>query len=138
MKSLLLVIFIFKITAAHSQVVEWNSCRDWKLYKISTGKALGFSADSLYKLAFIQIDGDSISQYLKQAELLPPDKNYIWMGSYSVSYIQNAKLYKVDISTHGGFFYDEASKKYYQLPLYIRKDWLDWLSDLKRRVNELK
>lgn len=50
------------------------------------------------------------------------------MGAYVTSCIVDHKMRKIDISSYGGFFYDETDKKYYGIQQQMQKEWLDYLA----------
>ncbi|HTE09389.1 MAG TPA: hypothetical protein VK645_00430 [Chitinophagaceae bacterium] len=136
MKIVACIFLLFLVFKTRAQDINWQLAHNWKMYKIGTGKGLTYSADTLSNFLFIGLNDDTIHQFIKQAEVLPKGKSYVWMGAYYATCILENKIHKVDISVHGGFFYDEPTKRYYQLPSYIRNEWMEWLITLKKRVNE--
>jgi len=136
MRNILSVYLSLLFISAAGQDINWQKSSNWKMYKISGDKGLGYSADALSEFPFIEMNADTILHFARQASILPKDKYYVWMGAYYVTCLVNDTIHKVDISVHGGFFYDERTKRYYQLPMNMRTDWMDWLITLKKRVNE--
>jgi len=136
MKYILWVFLLFSFVSCIGQDIDWQKTSDWKMYKVNDDGGLGFSVDSLRRLPFVQIKGDSILNFIKQAEIWPKEKTSIWMGAYYVTCQLDGSIRKIDISVYGGFFYEELTHRYYQIPDYLRNGWMSWLVSLKRRVNE--
>lgn len=49
------------------------------------------------------------------------------MGGYLATYNLGGALRKVDISSYGGYFYDEKTGTYYQMPIEKIDAWLEFL-----------
>jgi len=136
MKNILCIFLLFNFVSAASQEINWQKTADWKMYKVNDDSGLGFSVDSLRRLPFVQIESDSIHNFIKLAKIWPKEKTSIWMGAYYTTCQLDGVIRKIDISVYGGFFYDELTHSYYQVPSYLRNEWMSWLSSLKGRVNE--
>jgi len=136
MKNILGIFLLFNFVSAASQEINWQKTSDWKMYKVNDDSGLGFSVDSLRRLPFVQIESDSINNFIKLAKIWPKEKTSIWMGAYYVTCQLDGVIRKIDISVYGGFFYDELTHSYYQIPSYLRNEWMNWLSSLKGRVNK--
>src|ERR1700712_2787637 len=122
MRRLVLIIcFCFYLSAVTAQSIDWNKTSHWKMYKLKADKPLGYSVDTLINFHFAAINDDSIHYFLRTAAIWPLEKTSLWMGAYYASYEQEGKVYKADISQYGGFFYDEATKRYYQVTMKMKK-----------------
>ena|SRR5580692_57866 len=112
------------------QSVDWKSANHWQLYSIHSHGALNYSLDSLKKFKNVDLNSDSMQSFLRNAEPLPDENTPLWMGYYlTTCQFGNATIRKVIISSYGGFFYDETSKKYYEIPIDIRTQWLNYISE---------
>jgi hypothetical protein len=131
----LLGYLVFQFFSATGQDINWQKASNWKIYRISGDKGLGYSVDTLQTFPFIELIDDSFHYFMKQIEALPKENRPVWMGAYYASCVIENKVHKIDFSVYGGFFYDESTHRYYQLPMYLKNDWLDWLNSLKKRVN---
>jgi hypothetical protein len=49
------------------------------------------------------------------------------MGGYIATCKLDGSLRKVELSNYGGFFYDEKTKVYYQIPAAKSEDWLSYI-----------
>jgi hypothetical protein len=52
----------------------------------------------------------------------------MWMGAWVTSCLIDEKKHKIDISSYGGFFFDETDKKYYTVTAGDQRDWLNYLA----------
>jgi hypothetical protein len=115
---------------SHSQGINWAESKNWRLYNILDNSAFGYPLDSLVNYSSRLLNKDSMQTFLSNVSIISIEKTPLWMGFYVASCeLKNGTSRKIEISTYGGFFYDELEKKYYQLPLEIRKDWLDYLAE---------
>jgi hypothetical protein len=135
MKNMLWIYLLIQFLSATGQEIDWQKASDWKIYKVSGDKGLGYSVDTLRKCSFIEMMDDSVHYFMKQVEALPKENPPVWMGAYYASCVIESKVHKIDISVYGGFFYDELTHRYYRLPMHLGNDWMDWLNSLKKRVN---
>ena len=121
---------MFFVTSISCQQVDWALSKHWKIYSIHSGNALGFSTDTLSRFKFVNLDDNEMRNFLSHVNLWPKDKYAVWMGLYVATYnIGDSSIRKIDISTYGGFFYDEGTKSYYELPVSIKDEWLTFLHD---------
>ena len=137
MKKLILIIILACCLEMQGQEIKWLESKDWKFYNVKGDKGLRLSIDSLVRYPFISINPDTLSGYIKQLDIWPMGKRSVWMGAYYASFNLEGVLHKLDISVYGGFVYDEVTKRFYQLPNYLRNEWMEWLTSMKARVNEL-
>jgi len=115
--------------AAIAQPTKWQKASSWTLYNIRGVKFYKVDLDSLERYSRRPLNDDSMRSFLSQSVELPPEKAPMWMGAYVTSCIIDQKRHKIDISSYGGFFFDESNNKFYSLPQNIEKDWLNYLAD---------
>ena len=138
MKYLFLFISIFFLTKCFSQNIDWKIAKNWKLYDIRNGSAFNYSIDTLKHFKSIHLDLDTMHIFLSDVVEWPRNKSSLWMGLYvATCELPGKEVRKIEISVYGGFFYDDLTKTYYQLPLAVRNSWLDYFSDNSRRLSLL-
>jgi len=126
--ALVIVLLIF-INNCFSQDIKWQETKKWKLYNIQEFAVFNYPLDTLKNFTSITLDKDLIQTFLTTSVKLPKDEYSVWMGLYfATCEFPEGKVRKIEISVFGGFFYDEITKSYYQLPLKIRNDWIDYIS----------
>lgn len=124
----LLPLLLSKVALCQS--VDWKSANHWQLYSIHIHGALNYSVDSLKRFKNVDLRSDSMQSFLRNVEPLSDENTPLWMGYYvTTCQFQDGTVRKVIISSYGGFFYDERSKKYYVLPIDIRTQWLNYISE---------
>ena len=79
---------------------------------------------------------DSINNYLGKAYELPKDKNPMWMGRYLCTCEIVGIRHKVYISVYGGFFFDEFTKKYFQISKEAVDDWINFWNVAYESMNK--
>lgn len=130
MKSYLIILSLFLLSSeAFSQETDWQKATTWTLYDIKGKSIWKMSLDSLPMFPHKSLNGDSMQFFLAKTVTIPLQKAPVWMGAYPATCMLDHKKRKIDISTYGGFFYDELGKQFYQIPLSVQKDWLNYLSD---------
>ena len=130
MKYISLIISVLSISNYFSQNINWKDAKNWKLYNIRNSSAFSYSLDTLKNFESIDLDYDVMQSFLSEVIEWPRDKSSLWMGLYvATCELPDKEIRKIDVSVYGGFFYDEHSKSYFQLPLPIRNDWLDYFSN---------
>lgn len=123
---LLMAILIFSI--CRSQQPAWQQSANWTLYNIRGAKFYKIATNSLDSYVSRSLNDDSMRIFLSYSSATPSDKAPVWMGAYVTSCIIDHKKRKIDISSYGGFFFDESEKRYYSLPQELQKDWLNYLA----------
>ena len=113
----------------HGQSTDWQKTSDWKLYSIHRGGSLQYPVDSLQHFKSVALNPDSMQFFLQKMSVWPKEKTALWMGAFIASYKSGNEMHKLDISTYGGFIFDESSKQYFELPERYRTAWLDFLND---------
>lgn len=136
MKYIAVIINLFFLSNCFSQNINWENAKNWKLYNVQNNSAFRFSTDTLKKFESVDLDSDVMASFLSNVIEWPEDKTSLWMGLYVVTCEFPAKtIRKIEVSFYGGFFYDEQTKTYFQLPLPIRNDWLDYFSSNFAKLN---
>jgi hypothetical protein len=116
--------------SCNSQIPDWSRTNHWKIYPIAGQGVFKITKDSLQRLRSSCLDGDTLRAFLASSRPIPADQTPVWMGSWLSTYeSSDGKVNKVEISTYGGFFYDEASSKYYEVPRDVANAWRNFISD---------
>jgi hypothetical protein len=137
MKFFLVLPFTFFGSSIFAQQINWTLSNHWKIYSIRSGNALGFSVDSLTGFKSTNLEDSKMRYFLSQAISWPRDKYAVWMGLYVATYnIGDSITRKIDISTYGGFFYDEGTKSYYEVPVSIKNEWITYLHDVIASIRD--
>jgi len=127
MKNILFIILFFGELKSIAQV-KWNETLNWKIYKIPDQIIFRVSIDSLNQLKNYQLNQDSVIRYLGAADILPDSLNPIWMGGWVATYEYKGQTRKMQISAYGGFFYDQTSRRYYQIPIDRKEEWMNYIN----------
>ena len=125
-----LILFILTSSAAFSQTAKWHNTTKWKLYSTSPRNLDTLSKDSLSTYPSVELNQDTISQFLNTATSIPSERTNgaVWMGIYWVSYQVGQSVYMFKVSKYGGFFVDGNDGLYYELPIEERGQWLNYFS----------
>lgn len=138
MRYLILFISILFVTKCFSQDINWKDAKNWRLYDLRDGSAFNYSLDTLKNFKSIQLDYDTMHIFLSDVVEWPKNKSSLWMGLYvATCELPEREIQKIEISVYGGFFYDDLTKSYFQLPSSDRDDWLDYFSSNSRRLSQL-
>ena len=65
--------------------------------------------------------------FMGSAQALHPEAPMPWMGGYIATCKLDGTIRKVELSNYGGFFYDEKTRVYYQIPAIKSEDWLSYI-----------
>ncbi|HEY4064150.1 MAG TPA: hypothetical protein VGM30_19725 [Puia sp.] len=125
----LLLIAIMAGLSSRSQSSTWNRSSHWTIYNTGGSKFYKIPTDSLNTYNNRLLNDDSMRKFLAEASELRSDKAPMWMGARVASCVIDNKIRKIDISSYGGFFFDETDKKYYSVPDAVQKEWLGYLAD---------
>jgi hypothetical protein len=128
MKSSLITSFLFSALFASCQV-HWDQSSNWTLYQYDGHRVFAITADSLKSLESSPMNQDSMAYFVKSATVLNTKAPLAWMGGYITTCTVNGGLRKVEISNYGGYFYDEKSSTYYQIPTGKIDAWLAFIQD---------
>jgi hypothetical protein len=133
MKASLIFFCIFSLGLSaswgYAQSTIWQNASQWTMYSLRGAKFYKISVDSLDRYRNKSLNDDTMRMFLSKSVELPANKAPMWMGAYVVSCAIDHKRRKVDISSYGGFLFDEKDKKFYSIPEDIQKDWLNYLAD---------
>lgn len=115
---------------SYGQVIDWKATSNWKLYNIHNKAGFSYPVDSLTFFKNIKLDDAAMNRFLISSSIWPKEKTSLWMGLFVASFETPAKeTRKLIISSYGGFFYDPASKRYYELPEPERTAWYEFIND---------
>ena len=113
-----------------SQSVDWQKASHWKLYQMRGKNGLRYSVDTLSNFKYINLNEDTIHYLLKDVQLWPLQEYSLWMGQFEVSCEDNTGITrKLEISKYGGFFFDDTSKRYYQVKEESRNNWNNYFQN---------
>jgi hypothetical protein len=126
----LILIFSLLITALFpSCQVHWNRTSHWKLYRYQGNELFTIPLDSLHFLQNIPLAQDSMDHYLSEVKIKHPKAATRWMGGYIATCLSDGDLRKIVFSNYGGFFYDQKTGGYYQVPTDEIDDLLSFLQN---------
>jgi hypothetical protein len=125
----LLVASLFMSTLSASCQVHWSQSSDWALYQYEGDHLLTFPIDSLRLCKSYSINRDSMAYFINSAVPLNSKAPLAWMGGYAATCKINGIIRKVDISSYGGYFYDEKTSAYYQMPIEKIDAWLAFVQN---------
>lgn len=128
MKSTLIASLLFSASFASCQV-HWSQSSNWTLYQYDGNRVFTISVDSLKFLESSPMNEDSMAYFVKSAQFLNTTVPLAWMGGYIATCKVNGTVRKVEISRYGGYFYDEKTSAYYQLPMEKIDPWLAFVQD---------
>lgn len=121
------IVFPIAITSS-AQAPAWQQSSQWTLYNVRGAKFYKVAPDSLDNYNHRHLNDDSMRAFLSGSSTLPADNPPMWMGAFVASCIIDNQRHKIDISSYGGFFFDETDKKYYSVTQKNQKDWLNYLA----------
>jgi hypothetical protein len=138
MRSMLLLCFmLISLQATLAQKIDWSQSKKWRLFHIVDDNAFSYPLDTLINFDSIALDDTKMRAFLSHAQAWPVDKYSLWMGLYvATCELSDDQPRKVDISVFGGFFYDEQTKRYYEVPSEIRNEWLEFLSHHRQALEK--
>ena len=136
--SVLFITAILLQARAIAQSPSWQHSTNWTLYNLGGTKFYHVKVDSLANYPSRNLNDDSMRLFLSGATDLASDKPPVWMGAYVVTCLIDGQKKKIDISTYGGFFFDERTNKYYTVPQQFQKIWLDYLASCTGALSSSK
>jgi hypothetical protein len=129
-RGIAITLFIFSCVFATAQEINWKNTKNWKLYKLNSRAAFSYPADTLHHFESVNLNDDTIRDFLCTASIWPKEKKTVWMGLLIATYeTENNQLRKINISNYGGFFFDDFTGKYYELPERVRDQWMNYLNE---------
>ena len=128
-----IVLYLQQAIAQNSQPtvqdVSWAKARNWKIYSLPGKQAAKFPTDTLKHFKSKTLEEDSMRVYL--ANIKPIESTYgaVWQGYIIGTCELDNAVRKIIFSTYGGFFFDPASRRYFEIPddLGLRKEWHAYL-----------
>jgi len=126
MKILIIISLLLSATFASCQL-HWEEATNWTLYRYQGHRLFKISLDSLKHYDSLALNQDSMAVFLASVQTLHPDGSVSWMGGYIATCKLDGTIRKVELSNYGGFFYDEKTKVYYQIPAVKSEDWLSFI-----------
>lgn len=129
--ALLTILFLYNLTYQ----IRWEDAKDWKIYKMPSYIGLRVSLDSLPAFKYNSLDIDQMRIFLKNLQEIK-NINPVWTGLYVASCELNNTKRKILFSRYGGFFFDERSKSYYQIPENLRQNWINFLNESSKSIDE--
>lgn len=128
MKKLSFILFVLFASNSFSQTINWQPMHDWKVYDLRDKKGMRKPVDSLKYFRGNALDDDSVKYFFNSvAEIIHGDEP-VWMGAIILSCIDTSGIFrKIDVSVYGGFFYDEKTRKYFQVRDDVKAEWLEYL-----------
>ena len=130
-KFIVISLLSFGCMTAHSQMINWQKTKGWKLFNYFRFEALHLPLDSLKQYQSVYLNDSQIRRMLKSADSMKgPTKNIQWMGLFTVTYQYQNTMRKMEISQYGGFFFDDTTKTYYELDGNDRYEWQNYFANL--------
>jgi hypothetical protein len=129
MKLFLVILTSITFHIARGQVI-WKETKDWKIYNINSRSMTKIGIDSLTKLKYYQLNLDTVQAFLSSASEIPKDSTPLaWMGGVLATCSYHGKLRKVQISSYGGWFFDQETKSYFEVPKDQATEWYSYVSN---------
>jgi hypothetical protein len=129
MKLFLVILACITFHMSESQVI-WKETKDWKIYNVSSRAMNKIGFDSLSKLKYYRLNPDTVQPFLSSVNAIPKDSTPLaWMGGVLATCSYNGKLRKVQISSYGGWFFDQETKSYFEVPLDQATEWYSYVSN---------
>lgn len=125
----IMIILLLSCSLLGSCQVRWDRASDWKLYEYQGHRIFKLPIDSLKLYRSMSMDQDLMAYYVHSATLLNTKASLVWMGGYIATCNMNGNLRKVELSRYGGYFYDEKTGEYYQLPSEKIDPWLSFIQN---------
>lgn len=125
----ILIFILFETHICVGQDVNWKNARNWKLYNIQDKAGFKYSLDTLNSFQSINLKNEIMQTFMSNVSEWPKEKYSMWMGLFiATCETEDKKLRKVIISNYGGFFYDQLTMRYYELPDELKSPWLELLN----------
>ena len=134
MKYLIIILFALLIKGSSAQRIDWGNSNNWKIYRLKGHGIFSYSIDTLSNFKYYPLNEDSMRKFMQNASAVPKDSTPVWMGAYVASCLLKGKLVKVEISNYGGFFYCEADRCIYQIPIVLKNEWQDYIAQCYRNL----
>ena len=130
-----LLMVVFTVFACSGQEINWKAANNWKIYDIYGQGAIKSTVDTLRNFKSLALDRDTLQTFLQSVTVWPKEKYSLWMGAYVVTCkTDDKKPRKILVSTYAGFFYDQTTRRYYQVSEELVDEWLDFLNNTSKRM----
>ena len=133
MKSILFVVLLVSSLMASCQT-HWDKASAWTLYSYQGRRIFRLPIDSLERYDNLYLNQDTMASLIKSSKIADTQAAHIWMGGYAATCKIDGTIRKVDISNYGGYFFDERTGVYYQLPPEKIEAWQTFLKDSYRTL----
>lgn len=128
MKLFLIVLTSMTFLNTRSQVI-WKETKDWQIYNVNSRSMIKISLDSLGKLKSYRLNPDTVLSFFNSASKIPKDSTPLaWMGGVLATCTYQGKTRKVQISSYGGWFFDQETKSYFEIPKDQAVEWYSYVS----------
>jgi hypothetical protein len=128
MKSVIISCLMSTALMASCQV-HWDQASNWTLYSYQGHHLFTIPIDSLKLYDHQAMNQDSMTEFVKSAKVLKSKTALIWMGGYLATCKLGGITRKVELSIYGGYFYDDKTGSYYQLPDEKTDAWISFLQN---------
>ena len=129
MKTILILLLLSGTLNTVAQI-DWSKTSHWKVYKIPEPLIFKVRIYSLSQLTCHPISQDSVVGYLSTSRILPNSISPVWMGGWVATYEYKSQVHKIQISAYGGFFYDQSSGRFYEIPIGLRDEWMTYINQI--------
>lgn len=129
---ILLIVISFQAT---QNPIKWEVANNWRIYKMPSHIGLRISLDSMPIYKSMPIESDRLRTYMKNIQEIK-NVNPVWTGLYVGSCELNNIKHKILFSRYGGFFFDDNSKRYYQISEELREDWINFLNESSKLIDQ--
>lgn len=68
--------------------------------------------------------------FLSRSTILPDSVNPVWMGGWVATYKYMEQVHKIQISAYAGFFFDQSSGRFYQVPEELQERWMIYINQI--------
>jgi hypothetical protein len=129
MKLFLAILTSITFLNSRSQVI-WKETKDWKIYNVNSRSMIRIGLDSLSKLRSYRLNPDTVQAFLHSVIEIPKDTTpTAWMGGVLATCSYHGKIRKVQISSYGGWFFDQETKTYFEVPKDQATEWYSYVSN---------
>jgi len=141
---ILRILMVFSLTLSiflHGlgQQVDWGKTSEWRMYKVVRTAQISpyrLSLDSLMAFPSMKLNDDSMHLFLNDIVSLGHQEGVTWQGVFPCSVkFSNGDVHEILISVYGGFFYDVATKVFFQISDVWKAFWLEYLIDKRTLLN---
>lgn len=106
----------------------WKETSVWEIYDIADRLIFSVPVDSLSNISHRKLDLDTMRNFLAFATKFGDSVRPIWMGGFLLSYGCEGKMFEIQISSYGAFFFDQRLDHYYVLPKQVSARLLAYLN----------